>query len=182
MTKKWLGSNSWKNSMSFRCNSFFTSSKNQVLSKCEISTENCRLPVCNSCVRMSATLGKFSPDAKRGSSLIACLRIYNQKRRNNNVDICFLISSPTTCKSLTWWCTHGYILILTQIELCVDGCIGQLWKTAEKFRNELCSQSLLLWTPFNAIQNYLISIFVLKKKEKKWHLVILILNNNDKGN
>lgn len=43
---------------------------------------------------------------------------------------------PTACKSQ---CTYGYILILTQIKLCIDGSVRQLWKTAEKLGNELCS-------------------------------------------
>lgn len=66
--------------------------------------------------------------------------------------------------------THRYIFVFTQIQLCINCCICQVWKTAEEFWNELCSQALFLWASFHTIENNLVGIFVLKRNKTYMYL------------
>lgn len=63
--------------------------------------------------------------------------------------------------------THRHVLILTQIQLRINGRIGQLWEAAEEFGNKLSGQALLLRTTFHPVQDGLVRIFVLQTQERK---------------
>ncbi len=142
-------------------------------------------------MRISATLRMFSPVANRGSSLMACRRIwtkththkegcydgirrtvnpYSQEwklhinqgiHRTRNFNLGELKRTPVSFN------THRHVLIFTKIKLSIDGCVGQFGKAAEELGNELCCQTLLLRATLHAIQDDLVGILVLQNKKKK---------------
>lgn len=60
--------------------------------------------------------------------------------------------------------THRHVLVLTQVQLGVDGSVCHVWETNEELGDELSRQALLLGATFDAIQDHLVGVFVLQKK------------------
>ena len=62
--------------------------------------------------------------------------------------------------------THRHIFIFTEVKLGIDGSIGKFGKAAKKLWDELCSETLLLWATFDAIQNNLVGILMLQRSQE----------------
>lgn len=63
--------------------------------------------------------------------------------------------------------THRHVLVLTQVQLGVDGGVCHVWKTTEELGDELSRQALLLGAALDAIQDHLVGVLVLQKKKNK---------------
>lgn len=63
--------------------------------------------------------------------------------------------------------TDRHVLVLTQVQLGVDGGICHVWETAEELGDELSRQALLLGAALDAIQDYLVGVLVLQREKKQ---------------